>query len=226
QVIDDVISSAFGSAGQRCSALRVLLLPVETASTILAGLAGAMGELDIGDPALPDTDMGPVIDRAAHDNLQIHLQQTTIKSGLVVQIETEQKPGFFFGPALVQITSLACIEREVFGPILHVLPYEAKDLDGLLEELAAKGYGLTLGVHSRISSFAERVRQKVPVGNIYVNRSMIGAVVGVQPFGGHGLSGTGPKAGGPHYLFRFAREQVVSVNITAQGGDPELLNLI
>jgi RHH-type proline utilization regulon transcriptional repressor/proline dehydrogenase/delta 1-pyrroline-5-carboxylate dehydrogenase len=225
QVVLDVIDSAFGSAGQRCSALRLLFLPEETADLLLEGVQGAMAVLSLGDPAKLDTDVGPVIDGDALAQLQAHLRRPDMDKGLIGQVPVGDLPGNFFGPALVEISSLAEIEREVFGPVLHVLRYANKDLPALLQELADKGYGLTLGVHSRISRFAEQVRHLVPAGNFYVNRSMIGAVVGVQPFGGRGLSGTGPKAGGPHYLHRFADEQVVTVNISAQGGDPELLNL-
>ncbi|VAV88124.1 Proline dehydrogenase / Delta-1-pyrroline-5-carboxylate dehydrogenase [hydrothermal vent metagenome] len=225
QVIADVIASAFGSAGQRCSALRVLFLPAETADQMIDGILGAMEQVQIGDPALPQTDIGPVIDLAAISMLQAHLRKPNFAKGLRKQISVASDSGHFVGPALIEIKSLADLQREVFGPVLHVMRYKPKQLATLLEELAAKGYGLTLGVHSRIASFAETVSNKLPAGNVYVNRSMIGAVVGVQPFGGHGLSGTGPKAGGPHYLPRFAREQVISINISAQGGDPELLNL-
>ncbi len=225
QVIQDVIASAFGSAGQRCSALRILLLPKDTADALIEGIEGAMAQLTLGDPCLPHTDIGPVIDRAAKENLQAHIEGPHMVDGLRLQIQSAPKDGHFFGPALVEILSLTHMNREVFGPILHVLRYSTKDLDGILDQLAAKQYGLTLGIHSRIGAFAERVRAHVPAGNVYVNRSIIGAVVGVQPFGGRGLSGTGPKAGGPHYLHRFANEQVVTINIAAQGGDAELLNL-
>lgn len=225
QVIDDVISSAFGSAGQRCSALRILFLPQETADVMIEGLQGAIDELSMGDPALANTDIGPVIDKVALQQLQDHLLRPEIAKGLIHQMKPDSAAGYFFGPAMVEIDNLDVIEREVFGPILHVVRYQADDLACLLAQLAAKRYGLTLGIHSRISAFTEQVRRQLPTGNVYINRSMIGAVVGVQPFGGHGLSGTGPKAGGPHYLHRFANEQVVTINISAQGGDPELLNL-
>lgn len=224
QVIDDVLLSAFGSAGQRCSALRILMLPSDTAERMIDGLMGAMQELRIGDPARHDTDVGPVIDEDARTILQQHLQRDDIAAGLKLQLNGPNA-GTFFGPAIVEIKDLSRMNREVFGPILHVLRYKPEELDGLLNELHGKGYGLTLGVHSRISAFADHVRELSPAGNVYVNRSMIGAVVGVQPFGGHGLSGTGPKAGGPNYLNAFATETVVTVNIAAQGGDPELLNL-
>ncbi len=228
QVIDDMIASAFGSAGQRCSALRLAFLPHDTADMLIEGLQGAMDELSIGDPNLPTTDVGPVIDADAHRALQTHLLRMQSDAKLVKQLPAPDQPfgkSVYFGPALVELSSLDQISEESFGPILHILRYDPDNIAALGAELAAKGYGLTLGIHSRLERFAEQVREAVPAGNTYVNRTMIGAVVGVQPFGGEGLSGTGPKAGGPHYLARFANERVVTVNIAAQGGDPELLSL-
>jgi RHH-type transcriptional regulator, proline utilization regulon repressor / proline dehydrogenase / delta 1-pyrroline-5-carboxylate dehydrogenase len=225
QVIDDVVSSAFGSAGQRCSALRILFLPEETADIIIQGLIGAMDALVIGDPADLHSDIGPVIDGQAKAVLGAHLSRMKTQAEVLHQLDVAGLEGDYFGPALVEIPSLDLLEREVFGPVLHIVRYEHKTLDAQCAVLAAKGYGLTLGIHSRLQSFADRIVDAVPAGNVYVNRNMIGAVVGVQPFGGHGLSGTGPKAGGPHYLHRFANERTVTVNISAQGGDPELLSL-
>jgi RHH-type transcriptional regulator, proline utilization regulon repressor / proline dehydrogenase / delta 1-pyrroline-5-carboxylate dehydrogenase len=225
QVVDDVIVSAFNSAGQRCSSLRILFLPHETADEIIETLIGAMDALALGDPADPATDIGPIIDAEAKAALEKHMARMRSEARVLKQIDAAPLGGNFFGPSLVEIDSLARLEREVFGPILHVLRYDPADVATIGAELAAKGYGLTLGVHSRLESFAEAVRAAVPAGNVYVNRSIVGAVVGVQPFGGSGLSGTGPKAGGPNYLPRFAEEQAVSVNIAAQGGDPHLLNL-
>ena len=224
QVIDDVINSAFGSAGQRCSALRILFAPRETADQLIAGLAGAMDALVLGDPADPRTDIGPVIDEDARAVLEAHLARLT-KEAKVLRRMTAPAAGVYFAPTLAEIPSSAFLQKEVFGPVLHVVRYDAAKLEAAAGPLAAAGYGLTLGVHSRIEGFAEQVRAAVPAGNAYVNRSMIGAVVGVQPFGGEGLSGTGPKAGGPHALLRYAVERAVSVNIAAQGGDPALLNL-
>ncbi|HEY3949799.1 bifunctional proline dehydrogenase/L-glutamate gamma-semialdehyde dehydrogenase PutA, partial [Phenylobacterium sp.] len=224
QVIDDVILSAFGSAGQRCSALRMLFVPHETADALIEGLAGAMDALVVGDPADPRTDIGPVIDEEARAALVKHRQRLG-KEAKVLHELASPKGGHFFAPVLAEIPSAAFLQKEVFGPILHLVRYDSNDLASAAAPLAAAGYGLTLGVHSRIEAFAEQVRAAVPAGNAYVNRSMIGAVVGVQPFGGEGLSGTGPKAGGPHALLRYAVERAVSVNITAQGGDPALLNL-
>ncbi|PHY21273.1 bifunctional proline dehydrogenase/L-glutamate gamma-semialdehyde dehydrogenase PutA [Caulobacter sp. BP25] len=224
QVIDDVIVSAFGSAGQRCSALRLLFLPHDTADHIIEGLKGAMDALVLGDPALAVTDVGPVIDAEAKATLETHLERLK-REAKVLHALSAPAGGTFFPPVLAEIPSADFLEREVFGPILHVVRYKPEDLDKVAGALAARRYGLTLGIHSRIESFAADVQRLVPAGNAYVNRSMTGAVVGVQPFGGEGLSGTGPKAGGPHALLRFAVERALSVNITAQGGDPALLNL-
>ena len=224
QVIDDVINSAFGSAGQRCSALRILFVPRETADQLIEGLAGAMDALLLGDPTDPHTDIGPVIDEDARAVLEAHLARLT-KEAKVLRRMTAPDTGVFFAPTLAEIPSSAFLQQEVFGPVLHVVRYDAAKLDEAAGPLAATGFGLTLGVHSRIEGFADQVRAAIPAGNAYVNRSMIGAVVGVQPFGGEGLSGTGPKAGGPHALLRYAVERAVSVNIAAQGGDPALLNL-
>ena len=225
QVVDDVIVSAFNSAGQRCSSLRILFLPHETADEILETLSGAMDAQIIGDPADPRTDIGPIIDAEAKANLDKHMARMKAEARIVKQIDVSALGGNFFGPALIELNSLDQIDKEVFGPILHVVRYDPADIATVGGALAAKGYGLTLGVHSRLDSFIEAVRAAVPAGNCYVNRTIVGAVVGVQPFGGSGLSGTGPKAGGPFYLPRFAEERAVSVNIAAQGGDPHLLNL-
>ncbi len=227
QVVDDVIMSAFRSAGQRCSALRILLLPHETADATVEMIKGAMEVLVIGDPADPATDVGPIIDAEARKTLDDHFAKMTSAGFATYQhdIGALRGRGTFFGPAIVELPSLSHIDKEVFGPILHVVRYDPDDIEKVGAELSAKGYGLTLGVHSRLEGFAEKVKASVRAGNVYVNRSIIGAVVGVQPFGGSGLSGTGPKAGGPHYLARFATERTVTVNIAAQGGDPTLLNL-
>jgi RHH-type proline utilization regulon transcriptional repressor/proline dehydrogenase/delta 1-pyrroline-5-carboxylate dehydrogenase len=224
QVIDDVLLSAFGSAGQRCSALRLLFLPEETADGMIEGLKGALAVRSLGDPADFATDIGPIIDleaKAALDSYVIHLKTTA-------RILKELKPAvpapLLFAPVMAEIGLDQLPDREVFGPVLHIIRYRSQDLEKTCKAVAEKGYGLTLGIHSRLASFAERVRALVPAGNVYVNRSMIGAVVGVQPFGGEGLSGTGPKAGGPYSLARYAVERSISVNIAAQGGDPALLN--
>ena len=224
QVIDDVIASAFGSAGQRCSALRLLFLPHETADLLIEGIAGAMDALVVGEPADPRTDVGPVIDAEAKAALEAHAVRLAAGARIVRQLAV-RTGGNFFGPVLAEVPDPAFLQKEVFGPILHLVRYDPADLEAAAAPLRAAGYGLTLGVHSRLEAFAERVIAAVPAGNAYVNRSMIGAVVGVQPFGGEGLSGTGPKAGGPHALLRYALERAVSVNTAAQGGDPALFNL-
>jgi RHH-type proline utilization regulon transcriptional repressor/proline dehydrogenase/delta 1-pyrroline-5-carboxylate dehydrogenase len=224
QVIDDVLMSGFGSAGQRCSALRILFVPHDTADMLIEGLRGAMRTLVVGDPADPRTDVGPVIDEDARSALEIHVQKLTLEATVLERLDVPAG-GHFFAPTLAEIPSAAFLPKEVFGPILHVVRYEPTKLAEAAQPLVQARYGLTLGVHSRIEAFAAEVQRAVPAGNAYVNRSMIGAVVGVQPFGGEGLSGTGPKAGGPHALLRYGVERAVSVNIAAQGGDPALLNL-
>ena len=224
QVIDDVLVSAFGSAGQRCSALRVLFLPHDTADLLIEGLTGAMDELKLGHPGKADTDVGPVIDAEAHEMLGAYVGRMQGEAKLIKQLGAPEG-GYFFGPAVIELSSLDQIGKETFGPVLHIVRYDPDDITAVGAALEAKGYGLTLGIHSRLESFARKVRAAVHAGNTYINRSMTGAVVGVQPFGGEGLSGTGPKAGGPHYLQRFAAERVLTDNITAQGGDPELLSL-
>ncbi len=227
QVIDDVILSAFGSAGQRCSALRILYAPKEAADALIEDLKGALATQVIGDPTDPKTDIGPVIDAESRANLEAHVERLSKDAKIVARAELPAgaDKGDLFAPTIAEIPTPDFLEREVFGPILHVYRYDLKDLKAVAAKLAARGYGLTLGVHSRIEAFADEVVRLVPAGNVYVNRSIIGAVVGVQPFGGEGLSGTGPKAGGPNSLIRYAAEKAISVNIAAQGGDPALLNL-
>lgn len=202
----------------------MLFLPHVTADVVLEGLIGAMRTLVLGDPADPRTDIGPVIDPEAIAALQAHRDRLAQDAKIVQQLAAPSD-GCFFGPILAEIPGAAFLQKEVFGPILHVVRYDPADLEAAAAPLRAAGYGLTLGVHSRIEAFADRIRRAVPAGNFYVNCSMIGAIVGVQPFGGEGLSGTGPKAGGPNALLRYAVERSVSINITAQGGDPALLNL-
>jgi RHH-type proline utilization regulon transcriptional repressor/proline dehydrogenase/delta 1-pyrroline-5-carboxylate dehydrogenase len=225
QVVDDVILSAIGSAGQRCSALRVLFVPKDSADELIETLSGALDALVIGDPANPATDVGPVIDEEARAALEAHVQRLKREARIIRQLDPGPNRGTYFGPVIAEVPTPDFLEREVFGPILHIYRYDPAELAEVAGKLADRRYGLTLGVHSRIERFAQEVRALVPAGNVYVNRSIIGAVVGVQPFGGEGLSGTGPKAGGPHSLLRYATERALSVNITAQGGDPALLNL-
>ncbi|MFA7439960.1 MAG: bifunctional proline dehydrogenase/L-glutamate gamma-semialdehyde dehydrogenase PutA [Sphingomonadaceae bacterium] len=227
QVVDDVLLSAFGSAGQRCSALRVLFLPDETAGRIVEMLIGALEVLVVGDPADPATDIGPLIGADARAALDVHVERLRREAKLlhIKDIGDMRERGHFFAPVIAEIPLPDFLEHEVFGPILHIYRYDRAGLPRVARAFASRGYGLTLGIHSRVESFAHEVRALVPAGNCYVNRSIIGAVVGVQPFGGEGLSGTGPKAGGPHALLRYATERALSVNIAAQGGDPALLNL-
>ena len=227
QIIDDVILSAFGSAGQRCSALRILYVPHEAADALIEGLKGALAVQVIADPSDPKTDIGPVIDAESRENLEKHVARLEKEAKIIARgtLPADAAKGDLFAPVIAEIPTPDFLEREVFGPILHVYRYDAKKLKETASALAARGFGLTLGVHSRIDAFAEEVMALVPAGNVYVNRSIIGAVVGVQPFGGEGLSGTGPKAGGPNSLIRYASEKAISINIAAQGGDPALLNL-
>lgn len=225
QVVKDVISSAFLSAGQRCSALRVLYVQTDVADRVLEMLAGAMAELRLGLPGQLNTDIGPVIDRGALEILQAH-RKRMLKEGreiASVLIPDDLPGGYFFAPCAFEIDNIGQLEREVFGPVLHVIRYRARDMDKVIEDINAAGYGLTLGIHSRIDGTQEYIANRVRVGNTYVNRNMTGAVVGVQPFGGEGLSGTGPKAGGPHYLLRFATERTLTINTAAVGGNASLL---
>ena len=219
--------SAFGSAGQRCSALRVLCVQEEIADRVEALLAGAMDELRVGAPGLIATDVGPVIDPEALARLEQHAARIVTGARWSHRAAGGEglRNGSFFAPLAVEIAGIDVLEREVFGPVLHVVRWKARELDELVDAINATGYGLTLGIHTRIDSTVARVRSRARVGNLYVNRNMIGAVVGVQPFGGTGLSGTGPKAGGPHYLHRFATEQTVTVNTAAVGGNASLLAL-
>ena len=227
QVVADVLVSAFDSAGQRCSALRLLYLQEDIAERILAMLKGAMAELRIGDPALLATDLGPVIDDEARQALERHAVWMGREGRPIYQCRLPPGTGHgsFFAPRAFEIASAGQLEREVFGPILHVIRWPADRLDAVLDEIAATGYALTLGIHSRIDDTIRHILDRLGIGNSYVNRTMIGAVVGVQPFGGERLSGTGPKAGGPRYLHRFATERTVSVDTTAAGGNATLLSL-
>ena len=222
QVVVDVVTSAFRSAGQRCSALRLLLLQEDIADATLAMLKGAMDTLVVGDPADPRTDVGPVIDATAYERLETYRQSQRDR-----WVHTVAAPaaGNFVAPTVIRIDRIGHLSREWFGPILHVATWRAGELAATVAAINATGYGLTMGLHSRIAAAAAAVVAGAHVGNLYVNRTMIGAVVGSQPFGGEGLSGTGPKAGGPHYLPRFAVERVVSTDTTSAGGNATLLSL-
>ncbi|MGH8136276.1 MAG: L-glutamate gamma-semialdehyde dehydrogenase, partial [Steroidobacteraceae bacterium] len=227
QVVNDALLSAFNSAGQRCSALRVLCVQQDIADRVLELLAGAMDELAIGNPALLSTDVGPVIDAASLATLEEHARAITAGTRWQhrARLPAGLPRGHYFAPLAVEIESIARLEREVFGPVLHVVRFAANGIDEIVDQINGSGYGLTLGVHTRIDGVARRIAARARVGNVYVNRNMIGAVVGVQPFGGCGLSGTGPKAGGPHYLPRFATEQTITTNTAAVGGNATLLSL-
>ncbi|EKD73345.1 MAG: hypothetical protein ACD_45C00352G0001 [uncultured bacterium] len=226
QVVMDVMQSAFNSAGQRCSALRVLFVQEEIAPRILEGLRGAMAELKLGDPLQLSTDIGPVIDKAAHAMLEEHFTKMNREATFIARAPFAQtESGYYFAPAVFEIPRLSMLTGEVFGPILHVIRYASNELDQVIDSIIQSGYGLTLGIASRVTATIHYICKRAPVGNIYVNRNMIGAVVGVQPFGGERLSGTGPKAGGPHYLPRLCVERVISTNTTAVGGNARLVSL-
>ncbi len=227
QLVKDVVASAFDSAGQRCSAARVLFVQDDIADKVIAMLSGAMDELKVGDPGLLSTDVGPVIDEPSRKNLVDHAARMDTEAKLIKQVPLgpECANGTYFAPRAYALKSLSQLTHEVFGPVLHVLRWKANELDAVIDAINATGFGLTLGIHSRIDSTIAHISQRAKVGNCYVNRNQIGAVVGVQPFGGENLSGTGPKAGGPHYLLRFVTERTLTVNTTAAGGNASLLTL-
>jgi len=227
QVIDDVINSAFRSAGQRCSALRVLFLQREIADKMLAILEGAMHELIVGDPRQLATDVGPVIDRRAKKAIDEHLAHLDKTATLraITSFDHTAYAGHFIAPQVWEINALADLTHEIFGPVLHVIRYDTDDLSRIFSDIRASECALTMGVHSRLRGLHERIRDEALVGNLYINRDTVGAVVGSHPFGGHGVSGTGPKAGGPNYLKRLVNEHTVTDNITALGGNTALFNL-
>jgi len=226
QVVRDCVRSAFDSAGQRCSAARVLFLQEDSADKTIDMLVGAVEALDIGDPFDYATDIGPVIDEESQDRLEGHKIRMQREARELVDLLLPEhcRAGSYVTPAVYEIDGLAALEREVFGPVLHVARYEHGHLDKVIAALNASGYGLTLGLHSRIETVADYVASQARVGNLYVNRNQIGAVVGAQPFGGEGLSGTGPKAGGPHTLAAYAIDRVRTTDITATGGNLQLLS--
>ncbi|MEB3702142.1 Bifunctional proline dehydrogenase/L-glutamate gamma-semialdehyde dehydrogenase PutA [Candidatus Bealeia paramacronuclearis] len=224
QVVDSVIISAFQSAGQRCSALRILYLQEDIYDTVMPMLIAAMKELKVGNPSRLESDLGPVIDKATCDEIEEYLTQNSKRIIARGSVPSDLQ-GSYIAPAIVKLSGIEELEKEVFGPVLHVAKFKARELDQVISQINEKGYGLTMGVMSRIESTISHIQKHAHVGNLYINRSMIGAVVGVQPFGGEGLSGTGPKAGGPFYLHRFAVERTFTDNITAMGGNPELLTL-
>jgi RHH-type proline utilization regulon transcriptional repressor/proline dehydrogenase/delta 1-pyrroline-5-carboxylate dehydrogenase len=227
QVVLDSLYSAFNSAGQRCSALRLLCVQEDIAPKVEELLIGHMDELSVGDPALLSTDVGPIIDDAARASLLAHVERMSKEQTILhrCKLGAAGDSGTFMAPTLVAIDSIDALTEEVFGPVLHVYRYRARDLEETVDAVNGTGFGLTMGLHSRIDSRARALSRRTGAGNFYVNRNMIGAVVGVQPFGGRGLSGTGPKAGGPHYLVRFGTEYTVSTNLAAVGGNASLLSL-
>ncbi len=222
QVVDAVVQSAFRSAGQRCSALRLLCVHEGIADGVIEMLRGALAELSVGDPALLATDVGPVIDAEAYAGIQAHIQRLRGNARLLGETVTSSSLPNLVAPVAFELPRIADLKEEIFGPVLHVVRWGGT-VEDVVRQINALGYGLTLGVQTRIDSRAERIAKLARIGNVYVNRNMIGAVVGVQPFGGEGLSGTGPKAGGPHYLYRFCAEQTVTINTAAAGGNAELL---
>jgi RHH-type transcriptional regulator, proline utilization regulon repressor / proline dehydrogenase / delta 1-pyrroline-5-carboxylate dehydrogenase len=227
QAVRDVVASAFDSAGQRCSAARILFVQDDVAPRVIEMLKGTMEDLRIGDPMDYRTDVGPVIDAEAKAKLEAHkaLMKRDAKTILDLPLPAACANGTFVSPAAYELKDLKPLTEEVFGPVLHVVRYESGHLPQVVEAINTTGYGLTLGLHTRIDKTVELVRSLARVGNLYVNRNQIGAVVGVQPFGGEGLSGTGPKAGGPHYLHRFAVERVMSQDTTASGGNAALMSM-
>ncbi|MGX5915564.1 bifunctional proline dehydrogenase/L-glutamate gamma-semialdehyde dehydrogenase PutA [Aliidiomarina sp. Khilg15.8] len=227
QVVSDVVASAFTSAGQRCSALRVLYVQEDIADRVIELLAGSMKELTVGDPIEHKTDVGPVIDGIAKTNLEQHIMDIQQAGKLISEAPMPEytQGGTFVTPTAIEIDSISQLVRENFGPILHVIRFKHKDIDKVIDDINNTGFGLTFGIHSRNETFAYDVARKINVGNVYINRNQVGAIVGVQPFGGRGMSGTGPKAGGPNYLYAFMTEKTFSDNITAVGGNATLLSL-
>ncbi|MBA1272183.1 bifunctional proline dehydrogenase/L-glutamate gamma-semialdehyde dehydrogenase PutA [Stutzerimonas azotifigens] len=227
QVVKDAIGSAFTSAGQRCSALRVLYVQRDIADRVIELLKGAMAELKVGPTHLRENDLGPVIDAEAREGLLAHIQKLKGEGRLIAEARLpEGLNGHFVAPVAFEIGGIHELTKEHFGPVLHVVRYDAADLEKVVAAINGTGYGLTLGVHSRNEETAARIESLARIGNLYINRNQVGAVVGVQPFGGNGLSGTGPKAGGPSYLLRFINERTTSTNTTAVGGNASLLSLV
>ena len=225
QVIDDILKSSFYSSGQRCSALRVVYVQEEIFEEYWQYLSEAIQELELGNPLKPETDLGPIINKTSLNKLTSH-KEKLIKSGkeFIELKNTIPNKGYFFNPIAFKVNSIKDIDGEKFGPILHFIKYKAEELESILEEVNGTGYGLTMGMHSRISGKARQVFENANIGNFYLNRDIVGAVVGVQPFGGQGLSGTGPKAGGPNYLHSFVNEKTFTDNVMATGGNIDLLS--
>lgn len=227
QVTDDVLQSAFDSAGQRCSSLRILFVQEDVADKMVTMITEAIRELHLGDPLKLSTDIGPLIDGAAKEGLLAHIRRMEQEGRLLYAgaEPVEAEHGAYLAPHVFEIPRLDLLKREAFGPVLHIIRWQRDKLDDVVKAISATGYGLTGGIHSRRESFVRDLAARLPVGNLYVNRNVIGAIPGVQPFGGEGLSGTGPKAGGPHYVRRFTVERVVTTDTTAAGGNASLLML-
>lgn len=224
QAVDDILLSAFGSAGQRCSALRVLMVQDEIADELIEMIAHAMDELQLGNPTDPATDVGPVIDNRARDNLLAHCAEMEKQGRVLKKLKAPDLAGSWVPPHLIKLDDISQLKDEHFGPILHVVRFKGSEFEQLPARINGTGFGLTFGLHSRIEDHWEFVQNTIHAGNLYINRNMTGAVVGVQPFGGEGLSGTGPKAGGPNYLHRFMTERTFTINTAAIGGNLELLS--
>ncbi len=222
QVVDAVVQSAFRSAGQRCSALRLLVVHGAIADGVIEMVRGALAELNVGDPARLSTDVGPVIDDEAHANVTRNVARLKRDAKFLGEAKTASSFPRLVAPVAFELGSIADLKEEIFGPVLHVVRWNG-DVDQVMHDINELGYGLTLGIQTRIDSRAQRLARLAKVGNVYINRNIIGAVVGVQPFGGEGLSGTGPKAGGPNYLLRFCAEQTLTINTAAAGGNAALL---
>jgi RHH-type proline utilization regulon transcriptional repressor/proline dehydrogenase/delta 1-pyrroline-5-carboxylate dehydrogenase len=224
QAVDDIVLSAFGSAGQRCSALRVLFVQDDIADKLTTLLKGAMQELNVAKAGEVTTDVGPVIDAGAQKELLEHIEKMKKSAKFIASAPAPVAAGSFVQPHAFEISDISVLEKEVFGPVLHIVRFKGADLHKVADRINSTGFGLTFGIHSRIEDNIQYFASRIRAGNIYVNRSMTGAVVGVQPFGGEGLSGTGPKAGGPYYLLKFLHERTVTNNIAAIGGNVALLS--
>ena len=224
QVVDDAIESGFNAAGQRCSALRILAVQEEVYDKTIEMLIGATKKIKVGMPHLIDTDIGPVIDIEAKDKIENHLNK--FKNKILVKGNYDQNlNGYFVSPTVIEISNLKDIKEEIFGPVIHTYKYKSEEIEKLVDDINQMNYGLTLGIQSRIENTINYIFHNASIGNIYINRNITGAVVGAQPFGGRGLSGTGPKAGGPNYLLKFVNEKTYSYDTTSAGGNATLFML-
>ena len=224
QVVDDAIESGFNAAGQRCSALRILAIQDEVYDKTVKMLIGATKKIKVGLPHLIETDVGPLIDLDAKNKINNHIEK--FREKVLVMCDLDQHlDGHFVSPTVIEINNLSEIKEEIFGPVIHVYRYQSEKIENLINDINSMNYGLTLGVQSRIESTINYIFNNANIGNIYINRNITGAIVGVQPFGGHGLSGTGPKAGGPNYLLKLVNEKSYSYDTTAAGGNATLFML-